>query len=330
MRGRLLVRQFLHREDGLILPLILVLLALGMLAITPTLGHAYTSSLTESVTEERSEELYAADAGLEEALRWLIDGHETNSNWTWDDDTSVGSRTAYMMNDASVDVTVSPIPSLGTHYYRVDSVATGPRGTTTVLSQVWVAPGALSSFDDIGPSGTYDGDVYIDGDDRLKAHQQVNGNVIVTGDLTLNAQTGIDGSVSVAGDYVQHAHTHVTGDVCAGGNVTMKAHSDLTGAIYLELDDGESATIQFQGQAHSGDIFITTTGSSASVDLWLGNKDVVGDIYVTPEVSLSTTFHKKSTHGPIDLNWDGENPPPPDCPDLPGPAGAEIQTYEIL
>jgi len=322
--------RVIESQSGMILPLLLAVLAFGMIAIAPTLGHAYAATMGEGATEEQAEELYAADAGLEEALLWLVAGHEDNTNWDWDEATGTGSRVGYSLNGCTVEVSVAPIPSLGTDYYRVDSVATGPNGTTTVLSQVWVAPAALGSFDDLPPDGVYDGDVYIDGDDTLQSHQQINGDVIVTGDLTLNAQSDINGSLSVSGAYVQHAHTTVTGDACAGSDVTMKAHSDLIGSLYLQLDDGESAVIEFQGQAHAGDIFVMTTGDSASVEVWLGNKDVVGDIYIASGVSLSTTFHNKSTHGVIDTNWDGVNPAPPDCPDPPGPAGAEIQTYEIL
>jgi len=323
-------RRFYIGEDGIILPLLLVLLALGVLMIGPTLGHGFTNLQANRIVENRAEELYAADSGIEEGLYWLISGRETNLYWSWDDDEETGTRTPYVVNGATVAVNVEALPSMGENYYRIDSVATGPDGTTTVLSQVWAAPQVLEDFDDLGPHDTYDGDVYLEDDGTLQSHQQINGDVVATEDLTLNAQSGIDGSISVAGDFIQHSHTTVTGNICGGGNLTFKAQCTLEGDIYLELDDGESATIELQGQSTVGDIYIATTGSSASVTIHLNNKDEMGDVYVMPSVTLVQNFHPQATHGSIDENWspDAEDLPPIDCPVLSG-GGGVINTYEI-
>ncbi len=322
---RKLSRRVHGGEEGLILPLLLVLLAIGGLLIAPTLGHGYTSLASTTVTEDRAQELHAADSGIEEALFWLMNGAADNAYWTWDEETDSGSRVAYSINDSSVTVTVLPLPLLGTNYYRVDSVATGPRGTTTVLSQVWAAPGAHEGL----PGGDYEGDVYVDGDATLPSHDHITGDLVVTGDLTLNAQSGVDGDITVSGDFIQHAQTTVTGNICAGGDITFKAHSTLLGSVFLQLDEGEYAEIVYEGQASTGDIFVATTGSSASVEITLNNKDKCGDIYIGVGVTLTPNFHPQSTRGTIYYNWDGVTPPAPDCPGI-DVGGAVITTYEIV
>jgi len=62
-----------------------VLLAIGMLLITPTLGLGYTSLQANTVTESRAEELYAVGSGIEEGLFWLINGKADNLYWSWNE-----------------------------------------------------------------------------------------------------------------------------------------------------------------------------------------------------------------------------------------------------
>ena len=58
-------------ESGLALPMVLAMLALGSLVIVPTLNYVTTSLKAGEVIEEKVEGLYAADAGIEDAL-WRI------------------------------------------------------------------------------------------------------------------------------------------------------------------------------------------------------------------------------------------------------------------
>ena len=112
MNIRSAIRKFRRNEEGIVLPLVLVLRAVGMLLITPTLGHGYTSLQASTTTQSRAEELYAADSGIEEGLFWLVNGHADNMYWDWDEDANEGTRVAYEINRASVTVTVVPLPAL--------------------------------------------------------------------------------------------------------------------------------------------------------------------------------------------------------------------------
>jgi len=58
-------------EAGLVLPIVLVMLALGSLLIVPALNYVTTNLKAAEMVEENLEGLYAADAGIEDAL-WRI------------------------------------------------------------------------------------------------------------------------------------------------------------------------------------------------------------------------------------------------------------------
>jgi len=60
-------------QKGQALPIVLVLLVLGGLLIVPTLSYASTSLKSHQLTVTKTRGVYAADAGIENALRYLID-----------------------------------------------------------------------------------------------------------------------------------------------------------------------------------------------------------------------------------------------------------------
>jgi hypothetical protein len=69
-----LLRQMISSEKGQILPLVLALLVFGGLVIAPSLSYAATSLNSSRMLEERMNGVYAADAGVEDALWCLRNG----------------------------------------------------------------------------------------------------------------------------------------------------------------------------------------------------------------------------------------------------------------
>ena len=65
------LNKIVKGQKGQALPLVLILLVIGGLLIVPTLNYASTSLKGHQVTETKAMELYAADAGVEDAL-WKI------------------------------------------------------------------------------------------------------------------------------------------------------------------------------------------------------------------------------------------------------------------
>jgi len=66
-----ILKRFLSSEKGQTLPIVLVLLAIGGLTIAPSLSYATTSLNSSRILEENMKGVYAADAGVEDAL-WSL------------------------------------------------------------------------------------------------------------------------------------------------------------------------------------------------------------------------------------------------------------------
>ena len=67
-----------RNERGQALPLVLILLLLGGLIIAPLLAFMSTGLIAGQAYEERMSELYAADAGIEDAI-WKITNLEPDA-----------------------------------------------------------------------------------------------------------------------------------------------------------------------------------------------------------------------------------------------------------
>jgi len=107
--------------------LVLILLAVGGLILAPLLGLMSTGLLAGQVYERKTDELYAADAGVEDAV-WKIQSQVAEvkglspcyPDWSYN---------ISEVNDKNVDVTITWVDNLT---YRVDSIATG-NGTGTQI-----------------------------------------------------------------------------------------------------------------------------------------------------------------------------------------------------
>ncbi len=64
-------RQIIKNEEGQALPIVLILLVVGGLIIAPTLNHVSTSLNAGRIVEENVRGIYAAEAGVEDAL-WKL------------------------------------------------------------------------------------------------------------------------------------------------------------------------------------------------------------------------------------------------------------------
>ncbi len=124
-------------QSGQILPLVLVLLVLGSLIITPALTYASTTLIAERNSKERNDQLYAADAGFEDAMYKL----RKSGNFTLyvpQTQGSFGQTFNITANGKPVEVQIACVEnSTGSKVYNITSTATGDKGTqTTVESYV--------------------------------------------------------------------------------------------------------------------------------------------------------------------------------------------------
>jgi hypothetical protein len=129
-------------EKGQVIVLALILLLISGLIAAPLLSFVGTGVLTGQVYETRTAELYAADAGVEDAI-WKIENHVDevkylycgggNHSWSYPEP----GDPPFELNDKSVAVTITWVNN-GTNgaTYLVESTATGGGNGTKVDAYV--------------------------------------------------------------------------------------------------------------------------------------------------------------------------------------------------
>jgi hypothetical protein len=122
------VNRMMRDEKGRALELVLILLAVGGLVMAPLLSLMSSGLLSGQVYEKKTDELYAADAGVEDAI-WRI---QTN-NLTFDANDRAYPE-PFTVNDRNVNVTV--------YLEDVDPTACGKNFTYQILSTAVSADGS--------------------------------------------------------------------------------------------------------------------------------------------------------------------------------------------
>ncbi|MCJ7670074.1 MAG: hypothetical protein MUO61_06120, partial [Dehalococcoidia bacterium] len=123
------MKRLIRDEKGQAMVLALVLLLVGGLIVASLLSYMGTGLLTGRVYERRTAELYAADAGVEDAV-WKIQ-HGDVSLCPGD---PTHSYNISDVNNKSVEVTITSVYGVGnvTLTYHVESTATGNSSGTRI------------------------------------------------------------------------------------------------------------------------------------------------------------------------------------------------------
>jgi hypothetical protein len=296
---RIMKRAIRDERGAGMLALVLVLLVVGGLVLTPLLGLMGTGLISGQVYEKKTEELYAADAGWEDAV-WRIQTNTLNlttNNWSDPWQLTVnGKNVTVQVHREDFD------PTCGENItYQILSVATTP-GTgsdTTVDSYVKFVPGidlnilggALVSRTDInlGKDSIINGDVIYCGTftENGAGYTIYNGTVIEQCPVPFPTE-GEDEELAQAlmeeamageihyGDMVIPDHasanlgpTYITGNLTIGGNTTIT----LGGVLYVE------GSIDWFGDCEHGEKHISFTGTGSIVAegyICLGHLDYWG------------------------------------------------------
>lgn len=280
-------------EGGFILPLVLVFMALGLLFLTPTLGHAFTSLQANRETNLRADELHAADSGLEEGIYWLL--HlRPGSEYVWNEDISSYERVSpYTLNDMAVSVTIEPILAEG-NTYKITSVAQRSDGTlSTVLAKAYVMP-VITIAEGEDPyviDDYFPGDLAVDGDLNLEtANAEIDGDVFVSGNLDMGQGSLIVGDVLVEGDVTLGQSANIQCEVlCLTGNLDLgqSASTDPPTELDSEIHfiGGGPFQLNFANSAYvTGNIY-----ADGPLTITLGQPQVFihGDIIVDGDLSIT-------------------------------------------
>lgn len=263
--------------------LVLLLLVFGGLIVTSLLGLMSAGLTAGQVFEKKTDELYAADAGVENAIWHLLHGGDPDD------------VLQLTVNGKNVTVEMEELPH-DCHepaIWQVTSTATSADGSsTTVLADVtnlylFAETGELSEGEIIATSVYAPGDLLVHNDAQIQGHAIVVGNLVlnecslvggivcVGGDLTMNEKAVVESDVYVVGNLVMtggnqgsyiYGDAHVRGDVSMQGkaviNGTLWGGSNVTGGVAID----KNSTI-------TGDVHVRF------LEVVSGSGTIGGDIY---------------------------------------------------
>ena len=315
MRGearKIDVKRLIRDEKGQALVMVLILLLIGGLITGPLLSYMGTGLNTGEVYERRTVELYAADAGVEDAV-WKIqnkDGYLPCSpsspprNYTITD-----------VNGKSVAVNITSEYSVDeiTFTYRVVSTSTGDGSGTEIeayivgvskygdyaglLGQVLTSQGEinlkpgtnvtplegehapLEYYDDPWPTGEELAEFYLDDVEGVEPYDS--------------------DTIDIYGVDMEIGPFYRDGELDIKNSSNTPATLTLTGTVYITGDtligkNGKDMTLDLNG--HS--IFVASNSSDPQKALWIGGKCTIigsgiiiaiGDIYFEPKTEAGVT-----------------------------------------
>ena len=227
----------MNNQKGQALPVALVILAAGILIITPFLSHASSNVTGSRIYGQAITEQYSADAGVEYAIWSLQNGELDVPEFT--------------INTNTVNVTTE---DEGEGNYKITSVATGDDGSSitieaTVLITVQFSDDGFTIFEGnftLKKGKIYTGDIYVKGNVQLQQGAIINGNVCAEGNIQLDGGAVINGNVCAGGNVQLDREATINGNVYAGGNVQLKQGAVIDGDVHaggdIQLDQGAVIT----------------------------------------------------------------------------------------
>jgi len=247
-------------ERGNVLVMVLILLVVGGLILTPLLGLMSTGLVSGQVYEKKTDELYAADAGVEDACWQLKQMVQDPAKVPASPEEPPLTYSLQSLNDKEIEVTIDMISgTVGDGIYKVTSTATSTSGSnTTIVSYVQTIPvfwsNAITSTADV----------------RLESGSEVYGNVM--GNITVDKGT-VDGDIRGPYDadkwpfsedfsevyWPQASNAALPNTKCCGGSCILDVSDNSTFGIY-ELGPGFA-------EADKQDFTIKSTGDKITVTL---------------------------------------------------------------
>ncbi|MEA1872661.1 MAG: hypothetical protein U9M91_04645, partial [Chloroflexota bacterium] len=269
-----IVKQLIRDEKGASLVMVLILLLIGGLIIGPLLSYMGTGLITGEVYERRTAELYAADAGVEDAI-WKIQRGEVPV-------CSSDPSRSYNITDVNGKRVEYTIEYVGAATYKITSVAvTADGGNTAAITGTAIESyvsalsmnfsalldHAIVSYDtiEVKPGNVVNGDVWLPDEDDLSIKPSsiepeavINGEVKDEDDMTITWPT----AEQLSGYYLDD----VEGAPDPGDSIDIK-YTDTIGPCYREgslaVDNtGDEATLVLEGTVYvTGDLAFQQSGS---------------------------------------------------------------------
>ncbi len=308
------VKGLARDEKGAAMILALVLLLVGGLITAPLVGFTGNAVLNGEVYEDRTAEVYTADAGVEDAL-WRIQHGDVvlcpgnpSHNYTISD---VNGQTVHVSIQSITDF--EGAPNL-TGTYRIQSTATGD-GTSTgieayvtaenkygdygdVLGQVITSQNEITLMPgtEVYPSEGEHSPLEYYGGDWPTAEELID---FYLGDVGNGTHYDSDTVIDIAGIDTELGPIYVEGELDIKNSSNTPANLTLTGTIYAAGDTligstGKDFTLDLNGHT----IFVASNSSDPQKALWIGGKCTVvgsgvvismGDMYFEPNTEAGVT-----------------------------------------
>jgi len=311
-----IVKRLARDEKGAALVMVLILLLISGLIIGPLLSYMGTGLITGEVYEKRTDELYAADAGVEDAI-WKIQHPDEaglpGCGYQWIYNYPEPGDPLFEVNGKNVWVTIQ---HLGAGTYNITSIAITDDGGGTaaitgteieayvtgvssdysgLLDNVITSQNEISIKGDVTPSeGEHAPVEYYGGDwptpEDLEGFYGEN----VTDGTHYYEDTEID----LEGEDDWIGPLYVDGELDIVNTSNTPATLTLTGTIYITGDTlitpNKEMTLDLNGQT----IFVASNSSDPQKALWIGGKCTiigpgciiaVGDVYFEPNIPVGMT-----------------------------------------
>ena len=286
-----IIRGGIGDERGSVLVLVLVLLVVGGLILAPLLGLMSTGLMAGQVYEKKTDELYAADGGVEDAIWKIQNPAEAGLQYTCGDPPWSYDYEISDINGKHVQV---HIDYLGEGTHRITSTATTDDGGNTMIEAYLAVSyvdfsalldNAIISYDTITiqPGTGVDGDVWLPDEEDLDNKGDIDGDVKDSGDVQIAWPT----SDQLSGYYWEDVK-HL--DPYPDGSIDIK-YNGAIGPLYREGDltiknTGNSATLTLEGIIYvTGNLDFAQPGASGNYTVDLNGQTIFveGEIYFPPK-----------------------------------------------
>jgi len=298
MKG--VMKNLVRNEKGAALIMALILLLIGGLISAALLSHMGSGILAGEVHERRTAELYAADAGVEDAI-WKIQNGETpvcpgDPYWSYNITDFNGKKlqisVEYLPDECTYKITSVAITEGdgGGGIASIDS-ATAIESYVSVLYMDFssLLDHAIVSDDtiDIMPGSTVDGDVWLPDEEDLNNKGDITGEVKDNDDMTMTWPTYEQMSA--------YYYEDVEGTYDPGPSIDIEYTKNI-GPCYREGDfevdnTGDPDTLFLDGTVYiTGDLEFQQSGASKDYTINLNGETIFvegGIDFASDHISIS-------------------------------------------
>lgn len=204
------LRRILKSQAGQVLPMALVLLALGGFLVVPVISLMTTNLNATRQIDQANLELYAADAGVEQVM-WYIDyGTFTPLSPGGQHPESVPP-----INGTTVTAVLERLDVSG-NPYRITSTATSPGGHRTTVVCFLTVTGSSDLWD--FALASLGGDITLFGNSETYSDEVLNGNIYSNDDISVSGNAKVNGDAAAVDDISTSSNGKIVGTQSEGAS----------------------------------------------------------------------------------------------------------------